>query len=429
MKRRSFIKHTIAGAAAMALPCGRVFAAPEDYSGRFFVTLQASGAWDVASFCDPKMNIQGEAEINHWAQSGEIQSAGNIQYAPFANNAAFFNKYYQDMMVINGVDAQTNSHSTGVLHNWSGRNSAGYPSLSALFSSINAPELPLAYMNFGGYSETAKLIRYTRLNDINSLLGVLTPNVPTWNRSRTYRNTEILELVKQRQQERLNRLRTEENLTPRKKFTMDAYYQARENAQGLNDFADVIPSSDELEGRVQVNAEVQSNLRSQMQIALLAFKSGAACSADLNLSGFDTHANHDNLHSSLLAHFTDAIDYFWTYAEAQGLADRITLMIASDFSRTPYYNSSNGKDHWPIGSVIFMEKGASWGNRVIGGTDEGLNALKVDPATLNFDSGSNGTNIYPKHIHKAIRRYLGIEFNPLLDPFPFNNTEDLDIFS
>ena len=61
----------------------------------------------------------------------EIRQAGNIAYAPFARNAAFFEKYHRRMLVINGVDAQTNSHTVGVVHNWSGRNSEGYPTTTA----------------------------------------------------------------------------------------------------------------------------------------------------------------------------------------------------------------------------------------------------------------------------------------------------------
>lgn len=421
MKRRGFIRNAIQGslgsAAALSLPTARVFAAPEDYTGRFFVTLQADGAWDVSSFCDPKINQTGSPEINVWSRTQDIESAGNIAFAPVANNAAFFQKYYQDMLVINGIDAQTNSHSTGVLHNWSGKNSAGYPSLTALFAANNAPDLPLAYLNYGGYAETARLIRYTRLDDIRALLGVLTPNVVTWDRNLRYRDDNMLNIVKQRQQERLARLRADQSALPRQSYAMDTYAQARSNASGLTDFANVIPPDSELQQRETITNQVSSTLRAQIQVTLLALQSGSACSADLHVRGFDTHTDHDNQHFPILAHLTDAIDYFWTTAEAQGIADRITLLIASDFARTPFYNASNGKDHWPIGSAIVMERNASWGNRVVGSTDEGQNANEL-----------NGTLIYPRHLHKALRDYLGIGLSPLASPFPFDNTEDLPFF-
>jgi uncharacterized protein (DUF1501 family) len=197
---------------------------------------------------------------------------------------------------------------------------------------------------------------------------------------------------------------------------------------GLKAFAEVLPTSeDDLEPREEVTDNSSSSIRRQMQIALLAFKSGVSVSADLFHGGFDTHNDHDVEHAALLAYLTDAIDYLWTYAETLNLADRLVVVVASDFGRTPHYNDDNGKDHWPIGSMFVMEKNASWTNRVIGETDEGHNALAIDPTTLQ--TSSSGTIIYPKHIHKALRAYLGIESHSIVSPFPFNNTEDMAFFS
>ena len=109
------------------------------FAGKFVVTIQAVGAWDVTCFCDPKENQPGEMPITNWSKNNETQSAGNIRFAPFANNEAFFKKHASKMLVINGVDSQTNAHGIGETVNWSGRTAAGYPTLTALYSAINAP--------------------------------------------------------------------------------------------------------------------------------------------------------------------------------------------------------------------------------------------------------------------------------------------------
>ena len=128
MRRRSFIKGTLgtAGVAAAGFRLPLVHAA--DYRGMFFVFVQADGGWDPTSFCDPKVNQKGEEIINHWAEAldeDDVPQAGNIRYAPFANNKAFFENHYDKMLVINGVDAQTNAHSAGIVHNWSGTHFGG----------------------------------------------------------------------------------------------------------------------------------------------------------------------------------------------------------------------------------------------------------------------------------------------------------------
>ena len=51
-----------------------------------------------------------------------------------------------------------------------------------------------------------------------------------------------------------------------------------------------------------------------------------------------------------------------------------------------------------------MEESPSWGNRVVGITDGLHNALKIHPTTLQEDNAS-GVTLYPKHVHKALRRY------------------------
>ena len=166
ISRRKFLGG--AGPAGLGM-CGGfqipLVAAAENYTGKLFVLIQAEGGWDPTSFCDPKVNVAGEEEINHWSRAGGVQQAGNLPYAQFGANFPFFNKYFDRMLVINGVDSQTNSHSAGVVHNWSGRISEGYPSLSALLSAVHAPGLAMSYLNFGGFSETAGVARYTRLDD------------------------------------------------------------------------------------------------------------------------------------------------------------------------------------------------------------------------------------------------------------------------
>lgn len=430
MKRREFIKNIVkTGIVGATLPASSiVYAAPEDYTGRLFLTVQAEGAWDVTSFCDPKMNVPGEAQINHWAITNQTQQAGNINYAPFGNNSAFFDRFKNDMLVINGIDSQTNSHTTGVVHNWSGRVSEGYPSLSGLFASINAPNLPLAYINNGGYGATSKLIRYSRMNDTDALINILNPNTPTWDSQQRWHSQSQLDILNAHREQRLQRLLNEGQISPRQAYNRQSFQSASAQSTAFSSFSSVIPAQEDLQQPVNVGGYEQAFLR-QLQLSLISFQFGMCCSADVVLGGFDTHNEHDRDHEPLLAHLADGLTYLWDYAEQLGIADRLTVLVTSDFGRTPYYNVTNGKDHWPINSALIMEKNPTWGNRVVGSTDEGHNAHRINPVTLQRDETENGTIIYPKHIHKAMREYLSLNnhSNSLL--FPFDNVEDFDFFN
>ena len=420
MNRRSVLKGLLAVAAAapgFRLPL--VHAA--DYRGKLFVFVQADGGWDPTSFCDPKANTPGEPVINRWALRDEIRQAGNLAYAPFAGNQAFFEKYHRMMLVINGVDAQTNAHSVGVVHNWSGRNSEGYPTLGALCAAHYAPTLPVPYLSFGGFSNTSGLTRFTRLDDPRLLRELASPIEDMG----AFFSDEDWEAMASHQAATVARLSATPGLLPGEEMHL-GFYGSSFAAEGLKAYADAIPPEDQLEQPVETQGN-HSTLRRQAQLTVLAFKTGVAVSADLWLGGFDTHTNHDPPHEWLLRNLTGAVDYLWDYAEKHGVANRMVVVIGSDFGRTNHYNSVNGKDHWPIGSYVVMEKNLRWTGRAVGQTDGLHFAYKINPTTLRRDD-TYGTIIYPKHVHKALRHYLGVANTDGARRFPFNNTENFDFF-
>ena len=422
MRRRTLLKGLLtAGAVAAGFRLPLVHAA--DYRGKLFVFVQADGGWDPTSFCDPKTNTPGEPIINHWAERDEARQAGNIPYAPFARNQAFFEKYHRRMLVINGVDAQTNSHSVGIVHNWSGRNAEGYPTTTALLAAHYAPELPIPYLSFGGFSATAGTARFTRIDNADLLRKIANPEegifgAASWEAIGSYQRATAEDLA------------SAPGLLPADARHRE-FYRSAFATEGLKAYADAIPPEDDLQQQEQfagVLRTYHSTLRRQAQLTVLAFKTGVAVSADLWLGGFDTHTNNDPDQGWLLGNLTDSVDYLWEYAEEHGVADRMVVVMGSDFGRTNFYNSADGKDHWPIGSFIVMEKNQRWSGRAVGETDGLHFAQRINPSTLRRDD-DNGTIIYPKHVHKALRRYLGIENTPGAQRFPFNNTEDFAFFS
>jgi hypothetical protein len=428
MNRRDFLKVSGLSAVAASLPTAfNLHAASAEFAGKLLVNLQVEGAWDVSSLCDPKMNVAGEAIINSWAQTGETQIAGKIHYAQFANNKAFFDKYYRDMLIINGIDSQTNSHSAGVTHNWSGRISAGYPSLTGLYAAINAPNLPINYINNGGYAETAGLTRYTRLSDSYAIKNIVKPTETNWNPDDKWIPDIDNDLVQTLRNKQMADRLASGTLTVREELAVRNYKSSIDNASILSAFSEELSLAGSLYDDEQ-GTEFWSSLKRQMQLALISMKAGVTVAADLQINGFDTHSKHDLLHTELMAHTTDSIDFFWEYAEQLGLADRIVLVINSDFARTPYYNDTNGKDHWPVGSAIVMERNAPWGNRVVGLTDEGQNVVPINPITLQ-PQANGGSIIYPKHVMQALRDYMGVSNHSLTSPFAFNNDESFSFFS
>jgi hypothetical protein len=415
------------------LPTARVWGNGADqYEGPLLVTLQLDGGADVTQLCDPKTNTPGEPKINHWADRLEIEQVGNLQFAPIAKNAELFGRHGADTLVLNGVDSQTNSHDTGRLYNWTGGNAEGKPSLAALHAAYYAPNQPLASSVFGRFSRTSGVISYNRFSNLQVLRSLAQPNLDPW--SGNLRREQIeLDRSSMLVSDEVARLLANPGLSMRQRQGIARFTEARASRDNLSRLAEVIPSDDGIVETVEVavpgSNTLYLNLQQQMQGALLILKSGLGAAAEVSLDAFDTHENHDLQHEALYTHLADSLDFFWDYAEELGLADRILLVIGSDFGRTNFYNDGNGKDHWPIGSYMIMEKNAPWGNRVVGLTDELHFAKGINPETLKADP--NGIYMTPSHVHKAIQQYIGvdmfaedighglgdIESLPLFDPF------------
>lgn len=427
MDRRYFLKSLGAASAFASLPASfTLHAAPGDYAGKFLINVQCEGGWDVTSFCDPKMNVAGEREISHWARTGEIGTAGNLSYAPIGDNAGFFQKYHRDMLVINGIDSQTNSHTAGLTNNVSGRLAEGFPTLTALFASINAPNLPITYVNNGGYSNTGNLVRYTRLENSGSLFNVIFPNTPRWAENESWLPPGDWDLITAARNQRLATLNQSAGTTARQARNRANFQASLSNSNGLSDFAAALGNAGELQRPAQFG-NLWSNFRAQAQLALIAMSSGVTCAADVMHPGFDTHQNHDAETNWLFTELTGGLDYLWTYAEQLGIADRLVVVVNSDFGRTPHYNSDNGKDHWPVTSAIVMERNTNWGNRVVGATDEGHNSQAIDPTTMQ--ANTQGSYLYPKDVIQSLRDYLLISGHANTDGFNLGTTQTFNIFN
>ena len=409
--RRVFLRKSALAASALSItPAMRVWGNEgADSESRLLVTLQLDGGVDVTMLCDPKVNVSGEPKINHWADSLDPQQAGEITYAPVANNDLLFERFGQDMLVVNGVDSQTNSHDTGQLFNWTGVSNEGKPSLTALFAAAQAPEQPLSYSVFGGLSRTAGVIGYNRFDDLSVLRSLAQPDIEPWS-GESKRWASQIARAQQSVDAESARLMEMGRLSVRQRLSVGGFSEARLQRDTLDKLADLIPDEEDIVQREDFNAGGEmfsSNLKQQMQSALLVFQSGLGVSADLELGGFDSHEENEPIQEALLAHFYEALSYFWDTAESLNLAHRILLVIGSDFGRTNFINEGNGKDHWPIGSYIIMEQGAPWGNRVVGVTDELHFARPLNPETLLEDP--NGMLLTPTHIHHALRQYLQID--------------------
>jgi len=428
MKRRNFLKTLTGFGMAGILPMTLVKPAFGASADRFLITISATGGWDPTSLIDPKGNAprsDGLGPVNNYSAS-EIKSAGNILYAPYSNLVEgpaadssghfdnFFAKHYQRLLVINGIDTQTNGHDSGRRFVWSGKLEEGYPTIAALAAAPFADQ-PMAFISNGGYDFTASLVAPVRTSGASTFTQLAFPN-SQFPGDETLQGVGFFsaatyDAIQQAREQRLTRLRIAESL-PRRQQQMDQLQTVRNTEVELQTLLNYLPD------------EVSTGLQGQAEVAVAAFASGLAVSSNLNAGGFDTHGDHDRDHTDSLTQLLEGIDHLWDQIEAQGLQDKVTVVIGSDFGRTPFYNEGDGKDHWNITSIMAMGAGIT-GNRVIGATDDNFEGLAINPATLQLDD--TGILITPQHIHRSLRDFLGVDAE-LSSLFPIG-AEKLDLFA
>lgn len=380
------------------------------YDGPYYAIFNASGGWDTTYLMDPK----GVDGINRLYKEGDILTHGKHKFAPTAkqvqkgmSNEDFFKKYGSELLVLNGLDYSVNNHAPGSRYMATGKlDSLAYPTFAALVAGCRGPDVPLAFLTFGQYSATGNLVPMARVPYLNSMNLLANADGVQGNSRSPYHDDFVTDRIERALREQA-KARAAKVRLPRVERSQSMLYAAQLNSKALERVTPYIPKTTP-KGRLSLQAD----------IALASFKAGVCVSANLSIGQFDSHANNDPDQMRLIPEFLAGIDYMVTKAKELKIRDKLIIVIQSEMGRTPTYNKGQGKDHWSIGSIMFMGHGIR-GNRVIGATDN-----KQLPTPVNVKSLANdeekGIRVRPEHIHEALREFARIDKHKFSSQFPLN---------
>jgi hypothetical protein len=187
-------------------------------------------------------------------------------------------------------------------------------------------------------------------------------------------------------------------------------YAAQINSKALQRVTPYVPKNPSKE-----------RLHQQADIVLASFKAGICVSANLTIGQFDSHNNNDVDQMKLIPEFLAGIDYLMRRAEELKIREKLVVVVQSEMGRTPNYNNGNGKDHWSVGSAMFLGRGIK-GNRVVGATDEKQFLVPLDPKSLAINK-EKGIRMRPEHLHLALRELAGIQDHAYGKQFPLGVTD------
>jgi uncharacterized protein (DUF1501 family) len=380
----------------------------EPYAGPYYVVFNASGGWDTTYLMDPK----GVNGINRLYKEGDILTKGAHKYAPNKKDAKggmsnedFYEEIGKELLTFNGLDYSVNNHSPGARYMATGKlDSLAYPTFAALVAACRGPDCPLAFLTFGNYSATGNLTAMSRVPYLPSLRKIALADAIEGNERSPYHDKFALDRIEEALKEH-NAAGAAQPRLPRAERGENMLYAAQVNSKALQRVTQYIPA--------QVP---KGRLEQQAEIALASFKAGVCVSANLTIGQFDSHANNDPDQMKLIPEFLAGIAHLVRRAGELKIREQLVVVLQSEMGRTPTYNSGNGKDHWSIGSVMFLGKGIK-GDRVVGATDEKQFAVPLDPAKLALDK-AKGIRVRPEHVHEALREMAGVADHALAKKFP-----------
>jgi uncharacterized protein (DUF1501 family) len=416
--RRDFLKQCALAGLGLAFPLRHPLLAAAEakndaYEGPYYVVFNASGGWDTTYLMDPK----GTGGINRLYQEGDIQTQGAHKLAPTAkhikagvSNEDFYAEFGKELLVVNGLDYSVNNHAPGARYMATGKlDSLAYPTFAALVAACQGPSCPLAFLTFGNYSATGNLIAMSRVPYLQSLRKLANADAVEGNERSPYHDRFALDRIERALQVQ-TQVRAAEPRLPRAEHAENMLFAAQVSSKALQRVTPHLPT-----------AVPKERLAQQADIALASFKAGVCVSANLSIGQFDSHANNDADQMKLIPEFLAGIRYLLQRAEALKIRDRLVVIAQSEMGRTPNYNNGNGKDHWSIGSIMFLGRGIK-GNRVIGATDAKQLPVPVDPQRLACDA-KTGIRVRPEHLHTALREFAGIADHTFSRKFPLGVTD------
>ena len=432
--RRDFLRWLgIAGAAGAS----RMLITPAPASAAaaawqpLYVAVYASGGWDVTMLCDPK---GAPNPANQGYNTSNILTVGNFAVPPQAVNVQnFFTRYYQSMLVINGINTSTIDHDAGSRASQMGTIYTGLPTTAALMASVYGGGMSAPYMSNGGVNDTQDEVSMTQLGPgiSQALQTDINPGV---HRGETW--TALDQLIANRYA-RHHVSAVASQRVARTSLLTQSYGGIADLADlsaTISDLAAQVPLSD---GTFDIVQPIDDAAALNIRVGLAGYVHGLTIALQLlGFGSYDSHGDNDNQQVTSLNGLMTEMDYLLRCASYLGISDHLLLSMSSDFGRTPFYNSNiptgggPGKDHWPITSTIIVQPAATPTipvNRVWGGTDDGLNPINVDPTTLALVGAGAGVTIQPGHVHDALRRWLGVAQSPLASKYDLHMADTLPL--
>ncbi|MBZ4332115.1 DUF1501 domain-containing protein [Corallococcus sp. AS-1-12] len=156
-----------------------------------------------------------------------------------------------------------------------------------------------------------------------------------------------------------------------------------------------------------------------------ALKKGISQCVSINLAGgLDTHFGTQQTHATNQRAGFNALNLLVTdlrstaHPGGGNFMDHTTILVFSEFARTPTINATGGRDHHLSNSCLLMGAGIKH-NQVVGRSGD----IGMSPGLVDLRTGANdpnGSNIFPEHIIATVLASAKLDYSiTRVDPLRF----------
>jgi uncharacterized protein (DUF1501 family) len=380
MTRRSVLQIGLSAAALLAMPPMRWIAKADPTNPHFLVMLFSDGGWDPTQTLDVHDPLDATDGIDvdvdpaiSGLPASQIATVGGITYMsnPTTRPAVdtYFTNWAAKTCVVNGIGTRSTSHDQSRQLVLTGYLDPTRADFAVIAAQKNGPDMPLPHLllsgqSFGGQfaglsgrlgGQMGQAIAYNRLSD-GGLLAV----------------SALGEAYVEQALER-ERMLAEQAAANAVSGKFAAFHDANGRADKLTRLA----------GALNLNTNTGGQLATSLANA---FRTGLTTSVSVNpFGGFDTHTDNTQQNASWQRVFTYVDALLTGLSQQPGLVaptllDETTVVVCSEFGRTPELNTDNGKDHHPWTSMLIAGKNVK-GGTTVGFTDGNQEGVKTNLST------------------------------------------------
>lgn len=370
---------------------------------RKFLFFFASGGWDATPL-DPKFDVDGMSPIDGTDMDPDttLARSGNLSWSsgPDRRNMdLFFGRWGPRVALLRGVNVHSAGHESGTQWMMTGTTTSERPDWPTIIAANSNVDYPMPHLVFSGPAYPGPLGAAVVRGGGGSLLRLIDGTLNTdVDRPSPVVSTPADSMMDAALYNRAGRLAGKRD------------GQGRER---LDDYLGSLERSMELEGRrFEAGLGQQTRgLLGQAQMALEVMRLGLTRTAMIRIpGGWDTHGGNQNVGTQLDAFF-GALDTLFERMDrtpglvAPRLSQEVTVVATSELGRTPRFNGSRGRDHWPYTSMLVAGSGVR-GNSVIGATNDRFISLPTDFQT--GEPSSSGDVMGTEHVGCTLIKLAGL---------------------